>query len=212
MTGVFLSVPSALHVSYMMPAYETAPQSILAKIMRMHIGEHDIWGYARPKVVFFDGLSPEQIRAQCTQIRAKVVRLLPRPEAAVVRARYGLTEYEDLVSGERRFAFNKDRALAMRYLAKWLTPSFSRLDRATLLLLVARVFANQRQTPITLRQLAAEHGFSHVYYHNYFHAIEQRLAALEMRALDLLTPMFNERGTCNGEPVVATSEYYESGQ
>jgi hypothetical protein len=32
----------------------------------------------------------------------------------------------------------------------------------------------------------------------------ERMPALEVRALDLLTTVFTERGTCNGEPVVGS--------
>lgn len=202
MSGVFLSVPSALHVSYMMQAYENAPQSILAKVLRLYVGVGDVWRYNRPKVVFFDDLSALEIHGQCSQIRGKVVRLLPILESSVIRSRYGLTEYEDMESGERRYAFSADRAKAMKYLAKWLSRTHGTLNFDVRKLLVARVFAYKKQTPITLRQLSEEHGNSHVFYHYNYHAIEKQLCLIEMRALDLLTPLFAERGVCNGDPVV----------
>ncbi|AXF04775.1 hypothetical protein [Paraburkholderia hospita] len=201
MSGVFLSVPVALHVAYMMPAYPNSPESLLAKVQRMKVRKGDVWRYSLPKVVFFESLNALEIRAQCALIREKVARCLQHPECTVIRARYGLLEYEDL-KGVRRFAFSADLADAFDGLSRWLAPSFGRLDADVRRLLVAYAFTDSRRTKITLRRIAAEHGHSHVYYHHYYHAIDEQLTAVEVRALDLLTPLLADRGTCNGEPVV----------
>ncbi|WP_157131222.1 hypothetical protein [Burkholderia pseudomallei] len=166
-----------------------------------------------PKVVFFNGLTNEQVHAQCRLIRAAVVERLPELEAATIRARYGLTEYEDLESGRRRFAFSADRNEAIKALSNRMREQFDILSEGECDVLVARVFANVKETtPITLRAIAEQFGRSHVHYHNYFHAIDDKLYHFEMRALDALTDVFAERGTCDGEPVVAAREYYASGQ
>jgi hypothetical protein len=185
----------------MMPAYPNSPESLLAKLQRMKVSKGDVWRYSRPKVVFFESLNALEIRAQCTLIREKVMRHLQHPECTVIRGRYGLLEYEE-VNGERRFAFSHDLANAFEGLSQWLAPSFDRLDADVRRLLVAYAFTDSRHTKITLRRIAAEHGHSHVYYHHYYHAIDERLTAVEVRALDLLTPLLGDRGTCNGEPVV----------
>lgn len=215
MDGVFASVPCALAIAYRMPAYQKSPESACARILRDHIRRSRVWDRNRllPKVVFFDGLTNEQVHAQCTMIRETVVNRLPVLEAATIRARYGLTDFEDLETGMRRFAFSADRANAIKTLSDGLRREFAILSEGECDVLVARIFANVKETtPITLRAIAEQFGRSHVHYHNYYHAIDDKLYHLEMRALDTLTDVFAERGSCNGEPVVAAREYYASGQ
>lgn len=213
--GVFASVPCALAIAYRMPAYQKSPESACARILRDHIRRSKVWDRERllPKVVFFDGLTNEQVHAQCATIRETVVKRLPELEAATVRARYGLTEFEDLETGRRRFAFSPDRTNAIKTLSDRVRCEFDILSEGECDVLIARVFANVKETtPITLRAIAEQFGRSHVHYHNYYHAIDDRLYHLEMRALDVLTDVFADRGTCDGEPVVAAREHYASGQ
>jgi hypothetical protein len=214
MTGLFVSVPCALYIAYKMPAYEASPESTCLQILKRHIKEHDVWGHFRfkPKTCFFEGLTNEEIHAQCVVICDKVIRCLPENEAATVRARYGLTDFED-VGGHRRYAFSADRADAIKSLSDHFRTIYDTLSEAECDLLVARVFANNKYTtPITLRGIAQQCGRSHVHYHHYSHAIEDRITQFEVRAIDTLTPVFAERGACDGEPVVAAAERYESGQ
>jgi hypothetical protein len=213
--GVFASVPCALSIAYRMPAYQKSPESACARILRDHVRRSRVWDRDRllPKVVFFDGLTNEQVHAECRLVRETVVRRLPQLEAATIRARYGLTEHEDLANGVRRFAFSADRMDAIKTLSDRMRAEFDILSEGECDLLVARVFANVKETtPITLRAIAAQFGRSHVHYHKYFHAIDDRLYHLEMRALDTLTDVFAERGACDGEPVVAAHAQYASGQ
>jgi hypothetical protein len=206
MSGVFLSVPVALHFAYEMQARPASPESVLSQILRRNVRKGDVWRYGRPKVVFLDTLSQLEVHGQCAQIRAKVVRCLQGSECAVIRARYGShIENEQDEQDVKRFAFSADLAQAIEYLDSWLASSFDwfkRLDPVAAKMLVAYAFTDSRRTKITLRRLAAEYGFSHVYYHHYYHLIDERLCAVELRALDLLTPLFAERGTCNGAAVV----------
>lgn len=212
--GVFASVPCALAIAYRMPAYQKSPESACARILRDHIQRSRVWDRDRllPKVVFFEGLTNEQVHAECATIRSTVVERLPRLEAATIRARYGLTEFEDLECGARRFAFSADRTNAIKALANRMRAEFDILSEGECDVLVARIFANVKETtPITLRGIAEQFGRSHVHYHNYFHAIDDRLYHLEMRALDTLTDVFADRGSCGGAPIVAAPEHYGSG-
>jgi hypothetical protein len=212
MNGLFASVPCALYIAYKMPAYSTSPESTCLKILRRHIEQHDIWCYAMPKVCFFDRLTNYEIHAQCVQICEKVIAYLPGLEAATVRARYGLTEYED-IGGHRHYAFSADRAEAIKSLSNHFGTVYDTLSEPERDLLVSRVFANEKSTtPITLRGIAATCGRSHVHYHHYFHAIDDRIYQLEVRAIDALTGLFAERGMCEGEPVVAAVEHPVSGR
>ncbi|MDY7815400.1 hypothetical protein U0F71_06685 [Burkholderia pseudomallei] len=225
--GVFASVPCALAIAYRMPAYIRSPESACARIMRDRIRKSRVWDRERllPKVVFFDGLTNEQIHSQCGRIRDTVgyeykgkdiprkPGVLPEFEAATIRARYGFTEVEDIKTGERRFAFSPDRNDAIKTLSTKMRIEFDILSEGECDWLIARIFANvKKTTPITLRAIAEQFGRSHVHYHNYYHAIDDRLYHLEMRALDVLTDVFADRGTCGGEPVVAAREHYASGQ
>jgi hypothetical protein len=213
--GVFATVPCALSVAYRMPAYRKSPESTCARILRDHIRRSKIWdiGDMLPKVVFFEGLTNDEIHAQCALIRAVVIARLPELEAATIRARYGLTDFEDLESGARRFAFSADRADAIKALSDRMREQFDVLTEGECDILVARIFANVKATtPITLRAIAEQFGRSHVHYYNYFHVLDDTLFHFEMRALDTLTDIFAERGTCNGEPIVAAHEHYASGQ
>jgi hypothetical protein len=212
-----------------MPAYVKSPESACARILRDHIRRSRVWDRDRvlPKVVFFDGLTNEQIHSQCGLIRKAVgfeydpkqpekepePGVLPELEAATIRARYGLTEFEDLETGVRRFAFSPDRNKAIKTLSNKMRAEFDILSEGECDVLVARIFANVKETtPMPLRAIAEQFGRSHVHYHNYFHAIDDRLYHFEMRALDTLTDVFADRGTCGGEPVVAAREHYASGQ
>lgn len=210
--GVFATVPCALSISYRMPAYMRSPESACLMILRRHIAEHDVWGYRLPKVCFFDGLTNEQIHAQCGAIRNKVVEILSEFEAATIRAKYGLTEHE-VLDNVRRFAFSRDRADAIMRLSTRLRVEFDTLSEAECDVLVARVFANVKETtPITFRAMGASFGKSHVHYHHYYHMFVDRLNHLEMQAIDRLTDTFAERGLCDGEPIVASVEHLQSGQ
>jgi hypothetical protein len=213
MNGLFASVPCALYIAYKMPAYEASPESTCLKILRRHIKEHDVWGHFRfmPKLCFFDGLTNEEIHGQCAMICEKVIECLPENEAATVRARYGLTDFED-IDGVRRYAFSADRLDAIKSLSSYFGVIYDTLTEAERDLLIARVFANDKTTtPITLRGIAAACGRSHVHYHHYYHAIDDRIYQFEVRALDILTPLFAERGLCGGEPIVGAVEHYVKG-
>lgn len=125
-------------------------------------------------------------------IHDMVTRLLPAPESAAVRARFGLTEYHDYKSGERRYYFDRDRTPAIKTLSDWLAPSFDDVSPPMCDLLVARHFADLRQTPIPIRAIAESFGKSRGTTHRRADAIGERLGKLEMRALDLLTPAFTD--------------------
>jgi hypothetical protein len=166
-------------------------ESSMATIVRRFVKDTRVWEPRPLKVIHFDGLNPLEVRAQCALIRNMVTTCLPDMERAVVRARYGLTDYTD-EDGQRRYFFDRERADAILFVALELQQHYADLGLPVLDLLVARVFADQRCTPITLRQLAASFGRSHLYYHHYYHAIDERLVAVENRALDTLTPVFTE--------------------
>lgn len=190
MSALFMSVPRALHFAYLIQAYEASPESIMARIMRECVEDVDVWEPRKLKTIDFSGLSPLEIRAECAGIRRAVGALLPARECAVVRARYGLTDYTD-EEGGRRFFFDRDRADAIQALGAWMHETmYPDLHAAAIDVLVARHFASRRTTPITLRAVAAAFGKSHTFYGNVANALGKSLDAWEMRALDELQPWF----------------------
>ena len=190
MSKIFLSVPRALHFAYLIQAYEAAPESQLARVMRWHVEECDVWEPRKAKTIDFSGLNALEVRAECANIRAHVVRNLTDLEQAVIRARYGLTDYED-IDGNRRFFFDADRTKAVQHIAeKWALPTNPGVDIRALEMIVARVYASRKTTPITLRQLADSFGKSHTYYRKIANRIEEDLIVIENRALDALADVF----------------------
>lgn len=199
MSQIFLSVPRALHFAYLIQAYEAAPESQLAKVMRWHVEECDVWEPRKAKTIDFSGLNALEIRAECANIRKHVERVLTPLEQAVIRSRYGLTDYAD-EGGQRRYFFDKDRTDAVKHLSeKWAQPQFPDVDLRVLDMLVARVYASRATTPITLRQLADSFGKSHTYYRKIANRLEDQLIVIENRALDSLAEVF--RAECNGHSI-----------
>lgn len=200
MSQIFMSVPRALHFAYLIQAYESSPESLMARIMRQHVEECDVWEPRKARTVDFSGLNSLEVRAECAGIRAHVQRILPEIECAVIQARYGLTDYEDVEGGERRFFFSRERSAAIQFLAQRAAIQFPDVRLVILDLLVARHFASRKTTPITLRCIAETFGKSHTYYRRIANVIEDELTLIEMRALDSLTPVFTAEN--NGHSIV----------
>jgi len=189
MSAIFMSVPRALHFAYLIQAYVNAPESVMARIMRWHVEDCDVWEPRKARTVDFSGLNGLEIRAECAGIRAHVVRVLQPLECAVIQARYGLTDYVD-VDGVRRYFFDKERANAFRVLGNWagtfypeLMPSEEDKPRP-LDFIVGRHFADKHRTPITLRWLADAFGRNHTFYRRIANRLEEKLILIENRALD----------------------------
>ncbi|TCG08363.1 hypothetical protein BZM27_12570 [Paraburkholderia steynii] len=190
MSQIFMSVPRALHFAYLIQAYPAAPESLLARVMRQHVEQCDVWEPRPARVVDFGGLNAQEVRAECAGIRGHVERELMDLPCAVIKARYGLTDFTD-AGGERRFFFSKERANAIRYLSSdWAAVQFADVGEAVLDLLIARHFADRRRTPITLRGIAETFGRNHTYYRRMANRLEEQLILIENRALDDLTPLF----------------------
>lgn len=190
MSATFMSIPRALHFAFLIQAYEAAPESHMARIVREHVEDCDIWEPRRMRTIDFAGLSPLEIRAECAGIRAAVERVLPELERAVIRSRYGLTDYAD-EDGVRRFFFDRERTAALQYLGgNWAAPQFRDEPTSALDLLVARHFASRKTTPITLRAIAEAFGKSHTHYGRIANKLDKSLTLIENRALDSLVPYF----------------------
>jgi hypothetical protein len=190
MSQIFMSVPRALHFVYLIQAYEAAPESIMARIMRQHVEDCDIWEPRKARTVDFSGLNATEVHVECAGIRGQIERILPALERSVIQARYGLTNYTD-EDGERRFFFSPERCNAIQFLAQsWALTQYPDLPLPILDLLVARYFASRITTPITLRAIAETFGRNHTFYGRIARKLEEQLMLIENRALDAITPVF----------------------
>jgi hypothetical protein len=189
MSAIFMSVPRALHFAYLIQAYVNAPESVMARIMRWHVEECDVWEPRKARTVDFSGLNGLEIRAECAGIRGHVVRVLPPLECAVIQARYGLTAFVD-ENGVRRYFFDQERTKAMRVLGNWAGTFYPELmpteeDKPRPLdWIVARHFASNKKTSITLRDLADMFGRNHTFYRRIANKLDEPLTRIENRALD----------------------------
>lgn len=197
MSAIFLTtVGGAVHFAFLIQAYPSSPESVLARVLRENVQTGDVWNGPRIRTIDFSGMNALEVRAECAGIRAAVSRILSPLECAVVRARHGLTNYED-EDGERRFFFDGDRVQALQYLSTVLaSPLYSDVPATVLDVLIARHYADKKTTPITLRQIAEAFGRSHTFYGKIASDLGQRLDKIEMRALDQLTPYFEM--ACHG--------------
>ncbi|WP_423382623.1 hypothetical protein [Burkholderia sp. LMG 32019] len=193
---LFLSIPRALHFAYLMQAFAAMPESSLAVVMARFMKEKEVWNPRPAKTVDFRGLSRHEIFAECAGIRAAVVRECPTLERTVVACRYELTDYAQRQGGRVAY-FTKARADAFESLAHHARATWMpHVPEDVMTLLVAHAFVSKRETPITLRRLADEYGYSHTHWHRQSNKLAGELAAVEARALDALTPYFTRQ--CHG--------------
>lgn len=197
MAAIFLTtVGGAVHFAFLIQAYPSSPESVLARVLRENVQAGDVWNGPRIRTIDFSGMNALEVRAECAGIRAAIARILTPLECATIHARHGLTNYED-EDGERRFYFDSERVKALQHLATVLaSPLYPDMPAPVLDVLVARHYADKKTTPITLRQIAETFGRSHTFYGKIATDVGQRLDRIEMRALDQLTPYFEL--TCHG--------------
>lgn len=87
--AVFQSVGQALAVSYLMeilPVTQKVSTQMLIEWLQQQAG---VRPEARESTLNFSGLSPLEVRAQCSLVRAAVEHHLPGPERDVILARFG---------------------------------------------------------------------------------------------------------------------------
>lgn len=200
MGPIFTTLGGCVHFAFLIQAYPASPESLLARVMRENVEDVDVWYPRRIKRIDFSGLNAVEVRVECAGIRAACARLLTPLENAALRARHGLTNYTD-EDGERRFYFDVDRALAIQHLTtSFAAPLYPEFKTQLLDVLIARHYADKETTPITLRQIAETFGRSHTYWGKIATDLGKKLDAIEMRALDQLTPYFEKE--CHGVSLV----------
>jgi hypothetical protein len=196
--AIFRSTAQALHVSYLvlsMPPRQGAP----FRNMLIHMLEdlddlthqQQVWldqlrGTPGSSTINFGGLSPDEIRAQCSMITAAVRDRLPEPERNVIWARY---------------AYQMERASGVRGLASYYQSLIGVGNNMAMLALVWRRYAGKERADqdFSFRQIAAECGGSKSTYERANKMLTAHLRALEERADDTLTASFRAHGVIEDE-------------
>ena len=198
MNAIFRSTAQALHVSYIvlsMPTRQGAP----FRNMLIHMLEdlddlthqQQVWldqlrGTPGSGTVNFGGLSPDEIRAQCSMITAAVRDRLPEPERNAIWARY---------------AYQVERANGVRGLASYYQSLIGVGNDMAMLALVWRRYAGKERADqdFSFRQIAAECGGSKSTYERANKVLTAHLRALEERADETLTASFRAHGVIEDE-------------
>lgn len=180
MQGVFQSVGQALFVSFLMevlPVTQQTSTQILIDGLRKRCG---VWDDQRaPSTINFGGLSPLEVRGQCALVRATVQDHLPGPERDALYARFG---------------HQLTKARGVRGLADYIGPLTGVRHEMALLAVTWSLFqpAKRVQDRWSFRAIEEETGVSKSQLHRAAQVIRQQAQALERRADERLTVLFEE--------------------
>jgi hypothetical protein len=184
---IFRTTSQALHFAYIMDAYESSVESVMAKAIRHRMKESGIWDTGVPSTVDFGGLNALEVRGQCAMIRAAVNSRLPRHEAWAVQATYGICD--TIKEGEKEIlVFTNERQGAIRKLSKWMVPSLRDLNSRAVYTLVGR--AVDRRCSVTLREMSGKYGLSQSTLFRSLNDVRHRIDTLVDMAIGRLTPVF----------------------
>ena len=190
---IFTSTHQALHFSYLIEAYEVAPESIMAITLRRLMKELMIWedGY-QPSGIDFSGLTPLEVRAQCAIIRRAVKTELSEVQAWVVQARFGITEVSN-IKGKKVFHFSRERQNAILRLGECFmyVADMSELEVDAL---IVRHFSHKARKNINFSSMQRDFGKSRMTYSRAYKTIEDRCNAIEKTAIDVLRARFERHG------------------
>lgn len=94
----------------------------------------------------------------------------------------------------RRYAFSAERINAIKGLSDWFAPMFPRIKPLAIDLMLGRMFANHKKIDISVRDLAAQFGGSHMTYFRASWKMKNHIRKLEELAMARLEPIFREHG------------------
>lgn len=98
------------------------------------------------------------------------------------------------VKHERRFVFSDERIAAIKGLADYFKPQFSRIKPFALDCLMGRMYAKHSQVGITFRDLASTFGGNAMQYQRASHKLSNRLRELETMGLERLEARLIDHG------------------
>jgi len=210
--AVFQSTGQALFFSFLIMSVEPRQKNALRQYLIRAIEEMEA---ISPKLrawleqlrgdgsgtVNFSGLTSDEIRAQCAMITQIVRDHLPEPEMHAVHARFIPTATEEISRDAEnqpvyRFFFDGDRAVAVKWLAHWIskTKGFPQVPAAALDFLVAKLVAERPEVDISFRDLAKYYGQHHMVYFRAYGKAKEHMKGLEGLAMARLTTHFERTG------------------
>jgi hypothetical protein len=190
--AIFRSTSQALHFAYMIEAYETSVESIMAKAMRRLMKELGIWNTGAPSTVDFDGLNAMEVRAQCAMIRATVKDRLPRAEAWAIQAIYGINERRVDAGGTETWVFSHERRAAIQSLTLRLRPNLQNFSPVAIYMMVSRVVDSRSN--VTFRQMSERFGLNQTTYSRGLKRIRDTIFRLERMGISRLERTFIAEG------------------
>lgn len=98
------------------------------------------------------------------------------------------------VSVRRRYAFSAERIAAIKGLSDWFAPMFPKIKPLAIDLMLGRMFARHRKIDISVRDLAAQFGGSHMIYFRASCKMKNHIRKLEEMAVARLEPIFLAQG------------------
>lgn len=190
--AIFTSTGQALSVSYLvmsLPARQknSFRQALLQIIegvelpsARLKAWYMQLKGERSGSTVNFDGLDPDEVRAQCAMVTQVVKDHLPGPEQWVIWAKY---------------SNQVDRAAGVKGLAEYVAPMLTISDQMAIRALVYGHFApHMRNRGLSYEDISKDRGIHVKTLKRASSLIAQTSGVLEKLAVDRLTPMFQRDG------------------
>ncbi|KVV22323.1 hypothetical protein WK80_22300 [Burkholderia multivorans] len=218
MTAIFQSTEQALHVSFLVtslpPRQKQQFRLALIQILES-IGELDrrqaafldyLYGTSSGTICF-DGLTGDEIRAQCAMIVAAVRDRLPKPERNAVWLRYarGIPAQPARAgrAADPGVPPSQEWKLGLFGMAAYLRPSLTLTTRDPILtLLAAHAFPHQRERAFSYKAISEEHKIPVRTLERNAAIIRKRLRGLELQAINRLTEVFQRDGVVDFGEVV----------
>lgn len=219
MTAIFQSTEQALHVSFLVtslpPRQKQQFRLALIQILES-IGELDrqqasfldyLYGSSSGNICF-DGLTGDEIRAQCAMVVSSVRSHLLKPERNAIWLRYAAGMPARPATAQRAadpgIPPSEEWKGAMTAMRSYLRPSLTITDSKTILaLLGAHSRPQQRETDLSYREISAEFGTPVRTLERNAAIIRKRLKGLELQAVQRLTPLFERNYLLFRETVAA---------
>lgn len=174
MQAIFRDTGQCLHFAYMIQQYPNTAPSTLASAMRVEI---------KASGIDFGGLSPNEIRDECSKIRNSVRAILASHEAAALIAKYSTDQQE------------RDRAI--RVISNHIAPALHKAikDRRLIFAIVERHYIpdDERGPKWSLRALSDQFKVSKDKIHRTAKVFEQYARQIEIIALDNLRREFEKQ-------------------
>lgn len=180
---IFNSTGQALDVSYLIltqpPTSKSPTQAVIDDLLEM-AGVRKEREHA--STVNFGGLSPLEVRAQCSMITAAVRDHLTEAERRAVEA---------------RFAYDERKADGVRFLREWCEPHWTIESQSARTLIMWHIHMTEAQAShnnCTVRAIEGEHGIPKSTVQDQVTRIRKVVMSLRQRGIDRLDCRFRDQG------------------